>query len=521
MSPTTELRSAEGADERAQGETSKHLRGSSMLLVGRLSSIVINLGVQALVVRALSKTEYGAFAYALSLTQSIAVFLTLGIDRALPRFVALYDERKEYGHLVGTLVIQLTTILGLGSFFVVGVIGLQGYLSHSVIGDGQVVGVLVVHAVLVPIQALDDLAVSLFAVYARPRSIFFRRYVLEPFSRVAVITILMLIGAGPRFLALGYVVTGVFGVALYTAMLLPLLRKRRVIPLPAGMRMQLPWKAVLAFSLPLMSSDLLYSVLNTTDVVLIRQHAGAAAVGAYRAIQPFAKMNQFVFTSFALLYTPMVSRLLERADRQGIADLYWKTAAWIAVLSFPLFAVTFSLAKPIATTVLGARYADSGIYLSLLSAGYYFNAALGFNGLTVKTAGRVRYTVVISFIALGVNLALNFVLIPRFDALGAAVANLTTLVVHNLLKQAGLRLSGGIELYRRELTPIYVAIVATAGLLFALQQVVAPPLVVGLVLAGVASLIVLMVARPRLDIMDTFPELGRMPYLGRLLGAGA
>jgi O-antigen/teichoic acid export membrane protein len=376
-------------------------------------------------------------------------------------------------------------------------------------------------AILGPIQALDDLAVSLFAVYARPRSIFVRRYVLEPFSRLTVITVLMLIGAGPRFLALGYGVTGVFGVTLYTVMLVPLLRKRHVIPLPPGTKMHLPWKAVLAFSIPLMSSDLLYSVLNTTDVVLIRQHAGAAAVGAYRAIQPFAKMNQFVFTSFALLYTPMVSRLLERADRKGIADLYWKTAAWIAVLSFPLFAVTFSLAEPIAVTVLGSRYAESGIYLSLLSAGYYFNAALGFNGLTVKTAGRVRYTVVISFVALGVNLALNFVLIPRYNALGAAIANLSTLVVHNLLKQAGLRLSGGIELYRRELTPIYGAIVGTAGLLFTFQQLVQPPLAVGLVLAGVASLIVLAVARPRLDIMDTFPELGRMPYVGRVLGAKA
>lgn len=503
------------APSRELGAT--HLRGSSALLIGRLVSILLKVGVQALVVRALSKTEYGAFAYALSLTQSIAIFLTLGIDRAVPRFVVLYDERDERGSLVGVLVLQLTTILGLGACAVIGIIGLRSVLAGALINDDQVVAVLVILAVLAPIQALDDLAVSLFAVYARPRSIFFRRYVLEPLSRIVVVIALVAAGAGPRFLAAGYVVTGVLGVALYAAMLFPLLRKRGVLPLGPSTPLRVPWKAVLAFSLPLMTSDLLYAVINTTDVVLIRHHAGAAAVAAYRAVQPFAKMNQLVMTSFALLYTPTVTRLLERSDRKGVADLYWRSAAWIAVLSFPVFAVTFSLARPLTETVLGHAYAESGVYLTLLSAGYYFNAALGFNGLTVRSAGRVRYTVVISLVALGANLVLNIVLIPQYGALGAAVANLSTLVFHNILKQAGLRFSGGIPLYRATYTPLYLTITATAGGLLAVQTIFAPPLVVGLILAAAASALVLLVARSLLDIIDTFPELARVPVLGPLL----
>src|SRR5262245_51699795 len=42
------------------------LRGSSLLLVGRLLSIGLNLLAQILVVRALSVRDYGAFAYALT-----------------------------------------------------------------------------------------------------------------------------------------------------------------------------------------------------------------------------------------------------------------------------------------------------------------------------------------------------------------------------------------------------------------------------------------------------------------------
>ena len=60
--------------------------------------------------------------------------------------------------------------------------------------------------------------------------------------------------------------------------------------------------------------------------------------------------------------------------------------------------------------------------LTLLSAAYYFNAALGFNGLTLKVFGKVRVIVVISVIAAVVNLALNFAFVPPYGALGAAIA---------------------------------------------------------------------------------------------------
>ncbi|MGD9750399.1 MAG: flippase [Acidimicrobiia bacterium] len=501
-------------------DTASQVRGSSMLLVGRVSTMAINLGVQATVVRALSRTEYGAFAYALSLVQSLAVFLTLGIDRAMPRFLAHYDERGDIGRLVGVLIVQLSTIASIGSFGVIGVIGLQGWLTDTVIGDPLIVATLVILAVLAPIQALDDLAVSIFAVYARPRSIFIRRYILEPAARLAVVALLAAMQAGPRFLALGYVATGAAGVLLYASMLLPLLRRRGVLPLPRGVRPVLPWKEVLGYSLPLMSSDLLYAVLNTTDVILIRRHAGTDAVSAYRAIQPFAKMNQFVMTSFALLFTPALARLLVRGDRRAVGDLYWNTAAWLAVLTFPVFTLTFSLGGSLSTAVLGSEYADAGIYLTLLSAGYYFNAALGFNGLTVKTAGRVRYTVVISFVALGCNLAMNLVLIPRYGALGAAIANLATLAFHNVLKQVGLQLGTGVELFRRDMAGIYAAIVAHTVALLLVQSWLDPPFPVGVGLAGVASLSVLLFARRRLDLSATFPELSRLPLVGSLLQGG-
>ena len=52
-----------------------------------------------------------------------------------------------------------------------------------------------------------------------------------------------------------------------------------------------------------------------------------------------------VYETFTFLYMPGASRLFARNDFAGISDLYWQSATWIAIASFPVFAITFSLSQ--------------------------------------------------------------------------------------------------------------------------------------------------------------------------------
>ena len=95
-------------DDRLGVESRRLIRGSSLLLFGRLLSVAANFGTQVMIVRYLSKTDYGIFAYALAIAgagQSIAV---LGLDRAVGRFLPMYDERGEHGRLLGALLMVIS-----------------------------------------------------------------------------------------------------------------------------------------------------------------------------------------------------------------------------------------------------------------------------------------------------------------------------------------------------------------------------------------------------------------------------
>src|SRR5690606_3533315 len=121
--------------DRSQRLVTKQIRGSSLLLAGRIGSMVANLGIQVLLVRTLTKDDYGMFAYALSVVTMISTFVTLGLDRGLARFVAIFEERGQIGRLWGALVLQVVTILGLGATVSVIVIGFHEWVGRSLVGD--------------------------------------------------------------------------------------------------------------------------------------------------------------------------------------------------------------------------------------------------------------------------------------------------------------------------------------------------------------------------------------------------
>jgi O-antigen/teichoic acid export membrane protein len=488
------------------------------MLVGRVLSMATSFVAQVVVVRYLSKEDYGHFGYAWSVVLLLQSVLALGLDRADTRFLSLYDERRDHARFFGVLAVEVVTIAATGLFTVAAVLAVTGFGHGPMAGvDPATLSLLAVLIALAPLQALDQLTLNVFAVMARPRAIFVRRYLLEPLLRLLVVLLLV---AGRRpvgFLALGYLAVGVIGVALYGGLVVRLLRP---LWLQHGLRLRqlrLPVRELFGFGLPLLSTNVVYVASTALATVVLGHFRPPPEVAAFRAVQPVAALNAMVMLSFTILYTPAAGRLWARGDREGMRDLYWQSAGWLAVLTFPVFVLTAGLAAPLTVQLFGARYADSAIYLALLALGTYANAALGFNGLTIQTLGKIRYVVVINSCATAFAIAADLVLVPRFGALGAAVAVLATLVLHNLLKQAGLR-GTGVGVFDVRYLRTYLTILGGAAAVGLTQQLAHPPLPVGVAVAAMVSLLVVGLNRRALRLAATFPELARMPFVRRLIG---
>ncbi len=496
--------------------TKRYLRGSTLLLAGRIISLLTNFGVQVLAVRYLSKADYGALAYALSVVSMGASVSLLGLNRGVNRFVPIYHEHRDYDRMLGTIFMAMGAVVGLGIALTVLVFGVQGFLTRSVASDPLSVGLLLVLIGLVPIQALDNLFQGMVAIFVGARSIFLRRHVLGPGLKLAAVLLVIALQGSVHLLAACYLAAGLLGLSSYVVMLYRALHKQGLLANLSLRRITMPVRRIFGFSFPLLSTDL--TLKPTIAVMLLEYFRGPTDVAELRAIVSVAGLCTVVFQSLKFLFTPMASRLFARSDEAGIRDLYWRSAIWITVLTFPAFAVCFFLAEPVTVAFFGHRYAGAGILLAVLTAGRYFNASLGLNIYTLQIYARVRFITCVNVATALIGLGLNLWLIPRYGALGAALATSGTVVVYGLLNFAGALRKTGIGPCPRSFLTVYATVgIAVLGLLL-LQAAAHPSGPVMATVLVIVSLLLVRVNHRSMEIQETFPDLARIPLLRRLLG---
>lgn len=488
----------------------KQIRGSAILLIGTLLASGVDFFGQVLLVRYLTKDAFGAWSYALAVVVLFSGVAQYEMRNAISRFVPIYLERHDWGKLLGAVALALGVAAGVGLGIVAVIEIAIGVMGFRPIEDPTALRLLLLTAVLIPIQAVDSVFTGLFAAFGASRTILVRQSLLAPGLRLALVIGLMVVGAGVEMLAFGYTAVGIVGVLLYLFALKWLLRDRGIQPF-GGKQWQVPARELLGFATPLLSTTLVWLLMESSDAVLLGYFFDSTAVAQFRAVLPLARLNGIVAMAFAILYLPLAARLRERGDVGGLRDLYWRTALWMTVLTLPIMILTTSFAHATTVGFFGPAYGSSSGILVLLAVGYFINTAAGFNGLTVKIHGRLRYSVTIDITAAVANVGLSLVLVPRFGPIGAAAGTAATLVLHNVFKQLGLARYTAVGAFDRRYAVPYAEVVVIAVGAALLAAVVPSNLVIAILVAGIAGLLALWLTRAHLDVLGFFPEVRLLP----------
>lgn len=493
-----------------------HLRGSTLLLVGRQLSLLANLAVQVLTVRYLAQSDYGAFAYALSFVTPAATVSALGFERGVSRFTSIYQEQGDHDKVLGTLVFTLGTVLLLGTVLVLGLFGFRQILGGVLAASPLSFSLLGLLLVLAPVQALESLFTSVFAVFVGARAIFFRRHVLGPGLKLAAVLAVIGLRGDVFGVALAYVGAGLLATLASAALVVRILRQRGILVWARFRTLVVPWRELLSFCLPLGGSDLVRSQGNLATVWLLQFFHSLSSVALFRAVLPAARLNQTVSTSFRALYTPLAARFYARGDVESMDRLYWQTASWITLLTFPIFAITFALAEPVTVLMFGDTYADAGLPMAIMSFGFFCSAALGFNVLTLRVLGQVRILVVTDLAAVGAVIVLDLLLVPAYGAVGGAVALTSTLVAQNVVYQLALA-RHGIMALPHHFGRLYATTILAGLCLYGFLHLSGAPVMTALVTVPLAVVGLFWANRRLLDVRATFPEMMRVPLVRQVL----
>lgn len=511
------MNTEDSAEKPGRGAIDRQLRGSSLLLAGRLLSKLVNFGVQVAIIRLLTKDDFGAFAYGLALVAAGEVLVKLGLGHGANRFVPYYFERKEYPLLLGTLGLVVVTILVLGAmtFGILWWVSDQGFSGFPRGSGGTVVLLL---ALLAPIQALDQICVQTLACLAKPKAILVRKHVVGPGLRALAVAIAFVADGSSEVLAGAYLAGGLLGLMICLQIVLKELRAHGVLPLPVS-QWRIPWSPLANYSFPLISSDVVSITLTGITTVLLMTTSGELEVASMRAVAPAAALNMLVVQSFGILFLPSAARLFARNDLSAFSQQHWESVAWVSVLSFPIFALTFCIAPKLVVVLFGQEYASSAAVLAVLAIGNFAAVAMAFNAESLQVLHRTRALAWSNLLMIVSSVVLAALLCPAYGAMGAAIAVTVARLLGVGTRQIALLRSNAMSATPTAIRSIWLQLLGASLGVGLVGWVWQPALMIQLLVMALGCLWLLRACARKLDVARTFPELLRVPLISRLLVA--
>ena len=177
--------------------------------------------------------------------------------------------------------------------------------------------------------------------------------------------------------------------------------------------------------------------LQRIDIVLVAIMVGPAAAAVYTAATRFLVVGQFGNMAISMAAQPRFTELFALGDRRNANVVYQVTTAWLVLLTWPLYLLTV-VYGPIVLSVFGHSYTAGAAVMIVLSLTMLLATACGQVDMVLITTGRSSWSLVNGLLAVGVNVSLDLVLIPRYGITGAAIGWAVAIIVTNLMPMAQL-----------------------------------------------------------------------------------
>jgi len=183
----------------------------------------------------------------------------------------------------------------------------------------------------------------------------------------------------------------------------------------------------LKFGLPLIFSALSMTLLNISDRFIIKFLANEEALGLYELGYRVAGiLNMFLIMPLSLTLLPVAYKIY---NQPGDKEYYSKIMTYITFVLVwgALFLSVFS--KEIITLFSSnSSFIPSFEVVPVILFSYVFFGMSLISSLGFYLVGRTGYVAVITIISALLNIGLNFILIPRYGIMGAAINTLVAFV---------------------------------------------------------------------------------------------
>lgn len=187
------------------------------------------------------------------------------------------------------------------------------------------------------------------------------------------------------------------------------------------------WKKLLAFSLPFVISNLIQSLYNVADMIIVGQFSGTVAMSGVNIGGQVTLLLTNLLVGLAAGASVLIAQYMGAKDRKALRETIGTLLTTLLIVSAVLTVVMVVFKAPVLRLIQTPpeAYSEAEDYLMITSLGIVFIA--GYNALSavMRGMGDSKRPLIFVGIACGVNIGLDLLLVGVFE-MGAAGAALAT-----------------------------------------------------------------------------------------------
>lgn len=395
---------------------------SSALVWLTLSEIIYNISgfiVHSAAGRILGPEDYGRFGLIVTLTTMIIILIGNGIPTAMSKYLSEIfetDPGKIYGIKRSALKLQMILM---GSVTVI--FFLLAPVFSFFLHDPSLTPLFQLSSLIIP-----TFAAASFYFYYFTGLHFFRMQAtlktIRSFARIILIVMLAYL-FGIRGAISGYILAPiiVFIVAfIYDSILIkkyfPIAHENKATSLFSA-------KTIFQYAWPLTLFLLFYELILTLDLYFVKGLLGSDYLtGIYNAAITVGRIPYYLFYALTIILLPAISKTTAENNTVETEKLVNTSLRLMTLLLFPMVTLLIAYSPQVLNIFYGAKYVAAANPMNVFALGVGFLTVFYVLSFALNGAGLVKIPMKLAFLGFIGTIVLNFLLIPRFELIGAALA---------------------------------------------------------------------------------------------------
>ena len=372
---------------------------------------------------------WGVFALCLALLNITSILSRMGIDVAVLRFIASFKSEKAKAKsiyikgfkLVFPLSICFTLLLFFFSDFIAITIFNKSQLTFYI----QVISFAILPFTIIYLNAQSFRGLKKISHFA-----FFQHV-----SKFLFAIIIFLVISFFTNISVERNIFYAFVAALYCVMIISTILLKKELVVKKEEKSPISNKKLIRTAFPMMLSTSILLIMSWADSVIIGIFKAESEIGIYNVAIRLAMISGLVLGAINSIVAPKLSEAYNNGRKKEFALIVRQSTRVIFFSSLPIL-IFLIIFPEFLLSFFGSEFLIGKTTLYVLLVGQIINAFSGSVGVIMQMTGRERLFQNILIVALIINIGMNFLLIPTYGIIGAAIASSASIVFWNLTSVA-------------------------------------------------------------------------------------